>query len=282
MIKEFLSSSGLDDDKAKAVAEYHLHRIEGNPVDDLYQLFGDHISRTQFFYLKRLFSQWFGFCGDNDTARRIKAYGYNEYSAEEESEIFENVAEMDGRILDEYEKLTQTRNGLYRLRTICILTWYGLSVDQIVNLKKSDIDFEIKTICVERNGKPCTINVDEYGMDVISEYARSVLTVNYDTYNEYRVRDSEYLLRGTSGRYNVKSIPADFNKFIEKTKGNLHLNRKMIAVNGTVCEAYKREINGLNTITALKSEVLFRGMNETNYQSFLPYYLKWKEKYASN
>lgn len=279
-IKTFFELSNITDEKDKKVFTAHLKRISSKEYSNLYELFGDGISRTQFYKLKRLLTAWYERCGNHERQNEIASYGYNDYVADDPAPIFRDVQDMDDKILCEYEKVSHTRDGLYRLRTECILSWYGLSVEEIVNLKKSDLNLETDRICVNRRGVMCHFPIDEYSKNIILKYSSLVLSVNYDTYNDYYVRDSEYLIRGSTGRFNVKSIPADFTKYIEKTNGRLCINRKIIAINGVVVASYQFELEGLDEISAIKKELRNRMIHEASYQAYLPYYQKWKKLYA--
>lgn len=276
-IATFFELNDITDPKERKIDELHLKRIIANDYSDMYEMFGEGASRTQFFKLKKLFQMWYDACGSSEMSERIKSYGFNDYSNDEPSVLFRDIKDMDDRILCEYEKITHTRDGLYRLRTECILSWYGLSVEEIVNLKKSDLDLENGFIYTNQN----RLTIDNHSRQIISKYSSLVLSINYDTYNDYFVKDSEYLVRGTTGKLNVKTIPADFAKYIEKTNGRLRINRKMISANGLIVAAYKHEIDdGIDSISAIKQELRNRGLHEAAYQSYLPYYNKWKKLYA--
>lgn len=54
------------------------------------------------------------------------------------------------------------------VKAACVLAWNGLNTSEIVEIKKSDIDFEKRTICTQKHGK---IILSEFEIGIIKQYS---------------------------------------------------------------------------------------------------------------
>lgn len=266
-------------DKDRKLIEFHMDRIERdnlNSADKIYEIFGSGIGRTKFFYMKKLMRNWFEFVGNNELSNTIDEYSFDKYSEGNMPALFKTAKQMDTKILAEYKKASGMSDGLYRFRTECILSWYGFEVDEIVALKKDEIDFD--TNFIRSVGRE--VHIDDYSAYVLLTYVKSDERDLYAPANNgSKLIPSEYLLRGSKEKqFHVKNVSIDFQKYLEKTNNKLPLERKIILFNGMFDEMKRYEDEeGYSPISAMKEVLKERGRSTSEYQGIQPFYKKWKK-----
>lgn len=83
------------------------------------------------------------------------------------------------------------------VKAACVLAWNGLNTSEIVEIKKSDIDFEKRTICTQKHGK---IILSEFEIGIIKQYSELNAVETSIQHRVLILATSPYLFRPIVGQ----------------------------------------------------------------------------------
>lgn len=177
------------------------------------------------------------------TSRDIAPIDKKTVSGDEKIGYHRDINALRDAIHDTIRVGAKEDASLYDLHaSICYLAWYGLSIDQILNLKKADVLAD----GILLDGKkiemaPCAyLTLNSYrDAEGFNQRARGVILHKY--------KWSEYLLRSEqSAQFNLRSLRMALRRFNEICEGQYSLTYDVIHRSGVFYRAYVAELNGIS------------------------------------
>ena len=117
------------------------------------------------------------------------------------------VADSKGARNLEDNTCTNLYKTYYNVICLLVLLWYGLTYEEISNLKIADIQTADKTISIRRNTKPYIIQLSNRAFEAVNNYKTlTSITYNYRNPVTFVLPDSGYLFRYARNKKNTNEL----------------------------------------------------------------------------
>lgn len=289
------STEGKDRRWAEAFCETLDGLFDDNNFEDMGKvcsLFygkGTGLSKAQY-YRKRKYVialyDWLRDCGavSEEFAKRVVSLKIEDVVSEDELSLyyFRNLDSLLGYI--RLVGLTfgmRENDDLLIVKSIAILSWHGVDLDEIVTIRKSDLKVGDKTLPLYGEN-PRTIQLEDEHFKILTAFAESKTYRSFPARRESSYQPSAYLFRSDKqDRLTSNSLRCTLKRFNFEAKevGQL-LSVIAMKKNGIFCEVLKRSRTSDETVNSIILDIC--GCDKFVAFGYTRFYSRWEARFYSN
>lgn len=168
------------------------------------------------------------------------------------------------------------RDDMLLVEAIAILSWYGVEISEMAELRKTDLCNTNITI----RGERCrTVNVDVNSSELLKAFADAKSYRSFPAQRELSYKPSSFLFRSDrSSKSTENAIRCVLKRFNAEAKDSGKL-LSVIALkkNGTYCEVLKQANDSDEAVNAIIKEIY--GCDKFIAFGYAKFYRRWKERF---
>ena len=244
------------------------------------------VSKSKFHEMKafllRLFT-WLGEQGE-DTATLVERLREVTIEQVVEPEDAAPYVFRDEEALDRAIRRVGARVGLggeedlLNIRAAALLWWHGVTARELLEIRKSDLDFEKHCVSVPADGRRVLLR--PAAMEILRRYALTDEVKSFPSGKKQTYVDSEFLFRsGKCDRLNDKNLCDMLRRFNrEAAQDGIQLHVPTLNRNGLFPEVYAREQELKNVEEAIRQVIPAK--NLPSVYAFRFHYEQWKRLFS--
>lgn len=286
------STEGKDRRWAEAFCETLDGLFDDNNFEDIRKvcsLFygkGTGLSKAQYYrkrkYVIALYN-WLRDCGavSEEFAKRVSSLKIEDVVSEDELSLyyFRSLDSLLGYI--RLVGLTfgmRENDDLLIVKSIAILSWHGVDLDEMALIRKSDLKVGNKTLLIRGENERTILLQDEH-FGILRMFADATTYRSFPAQRESNYQSSMYLFRSDKqDRLTSNSLRCTLKRFnLEAKESGQLLSVIAMKKNGVCCEVLKRSKDSDEVINSIIQEVC--QCDKFIAFGYAKFYHRWKERF---